>query len=250
MDRQVIAMACRISERDEQGGLGAQALGQRLGGRVIGTPGGARETSWEQDLAEGRGCLLEAAGQLDDAFEAGHVPVLLAGGCEIAISTLPLVLRRHPEAFVLWLDAHPDYHTPATTTSGFLGGMGLAGACGLWDTGHGDGVDPARVVMFGVRDVDGPERVLLETSGVGVVERPGQLADLLDGRQVFVHLDLDVLDPEVLPASFPAPGGLDHEALRRLLDLVAGAADVVGAEVTSAHADHVDAIAATLEPLL
>ena len=76
--------------------------------------------------------------------------------------------------------------------SGFLGGMCLAGACGLWDSGLGSGLDPAHVVMCGVRDVDAGERVLLDTRGVGLVESPAQLADLLDGRPVFVHLDLDV----------------------------------------------------------
>jgi arginase family enzyme len=230
---------------------GAEQLGLRLGARPIGSVGAPRSTPWEDDLREARGCLLEAGGQLDDAFEAGLVPILLAGTCSVAVSTLPVVARHHPDAFVLWLDAHGDFHTPETTVSHFLGGMCLAGACGLWDTGFGPGrVDPAQVVMFGVRDLEGPEQVLLETHGVGRIDRPGALADLLDARKVFVHLDLDVLDPDVMPADFPAAGGLDLDALERLLDLVAGAADVVGAEVTSAHPDHADALASALTPLL
>ena len=42
-----------------------------------------------------------------------------------------------------WLGAHGDFNTPETTASGFLGGMCLAGACGLWDTGFGAGLDPS-----------------------------------------------------------------------------------------------------------
>lgn len=248
--RHLVALLCRTSDRDADGMLGAAALGEALGARAIGSPGTPRQTLYTEDLAEARGCLLEAGGQLDDAFEAGKVPVLFAGTCSICVSTLPVVARHHPDALVLWLDAHADFNTPETSRSQFLGGMGLAGACGLWDTGFGAGLDPARVVMFGVRDVEGGERVLLERQGVGTVDRPGALADLLDARKVFIHLDLDILDPEVLPSGFPADGGLDFEQLRRLLDLVAGAADVIGAEVTGAHPDHAEALAGVLGPLL
>lgn len=248
--RRLVALLCRTSDRDPAGMSGAAALGEHLGARAIGSPGVARSTPYAEDLAEARGCLLEAGGQLDDAFEAGKIPVLLAGTCSICVTTLPIVMRHHPDALVLWLDAHADFNTPDTSPSQFLGGMGLAGACGLWDTGFGAGLDPARVVMFGVRDVDGGERVLLERHGVGTVDRPSALADLLDARKVFIHLDLDILDPDQLPSSFPAPGGLDFEQLRRLLDLVAGAADVIGVEVTGAHPDHAETLADVLAPLL
>lgn len=248
--RRVVALLCRTSDRDREGMRGAAALGERLGARTIGSPSDPRTTTHVEDLSDARGCLLEAGGQLDDAFAAGKVPILLAGCCAICVATLPVVVRHHPEAFVLWLDAHPDFHTPDSSGSSFLGGMALAGACGLWDTGFGAGLDPARVVMFGVREVDGGEQVLLARHGVGTVDKPGALADLLDAREVFIHLDLDILDPDVLPAGFPAPGGLELEQLHRLLDLVAGAADVVGVQVTSAHADHADALAEVLAPLL
>jgi arginase family enzyme len=249
--RHLVSLLCRTSDRDPHGMAGAQMLGERLGARAIGSVGEARHTAWEEDLRSARGCLLEAGGQLDDAFEAGLVPILLAGSCSVCVTTLPVVKRHHPDAWVLWLDAHADFLTPETTSSQFLGGMCLAGACGVWDTGFDGGtVDPARVVMFGVRDVEGPEQVLLETHGVGRVDRPGALSDLLDGQQLFIHLDLDVLDPEVLPAAFPVPGGLDLEHLHKLLDLVAGACDVVGAEVTSAHPDQAEALARVVAPLL
>ena len=90
--------------------------------------------------------------------------------------------------------------------------MGLAGACGVWETGFdGPCLDPSRVVMCGVRDVDAGEQVLLETHGVSRIERPSRLADALAGREVFVHLDLDVLDPSVVDGfPFPVPGGLQR----------------------------------------
>jgi arginase len=247
--RRAVAILCRTSDRSASGMNGAAALAEVLGARTIGSVGEPRKTVYGEDLTASRGCLLEAGGQIDDALEAGKVPVLLAGTCSICLTTLPVVARHHPDALVLWLDAHADFNTPDTSPSKFLGGMGLSGACGLWETGFDAGLEPARIVMFGVRDVDGGERVLLERHGVGMVQRPGPLADLLDSRKVFIHLDLDILDPEVMPCDFPAEGGIGFEQLRRLLDLVCGAAELVGIEITGAHPDFVDEIAEALEPV-
>lgn len=248
--RQVVALLCRTSDRHAAGMAGAAALAERLGARVIGSPSEPVDDGHADCLAASRGCLLEAGGQIDDALEAGKVPILLAGDCGISVATLPVLARHQPDAYVLWLDAHPDFNTPESSASDFLGGMCVAAACGLWDSGFGAGLDPSRVVMYGVRDVDGPEQVLLERSGVLLVERPGELADVLDGRKVFVHLDCDVLDPESVPSSWPVPGGPDLDQLSRLLDLVAGAADVVGAEITAANPEFAEAIATALAPLL
>ena len=246
MDRQITALLCRTSDRSAAGAAGTRELGELLHARLIGSPGEPRALSWEEDLRASHGCLLEAGGQVDDAFEAGRVPIVLAGECSVSVATLPVVVRHHPDVRVLWLDAHGDFNTPATTASGFLGGMCLAGACGLWDTGHGAGLDPARVIMHGVRDVDAGERVALDTSGVYRLGQPAQLA----GMTLFVHVDLDVLDPEHLPAAFPAPGGLSPEALNGLLTEVMQVATVVGAQIASAAPGRAGMIAGAIAPLL
>jgi arginase family enzyme len=229
----VTVLRCRTSDRTAAGARGAEALGRALDpdARLVGTPGRARAAGFEEDLRGSRGCILEAGGQVDDALAAGRFPLLTASDCSICLTTLAAVMRHAPAAYVLWLDAHGDFNTPQTTPSGFLGGMCLAAACGRWDAGFDAAVDPARVVMCGVRDLDAGERAELELAGVPV-ERPSRLADALRGRTVFVHLDLDVLDPDVLPAQFPAPQGLSDGGLRALLADVAGACDVIGIEVT------------------
>jgi arginase len=260
----VVGLLCRTSDRSPGHARGvaslAPVIAEQLGttARMIGTPGEPRRADWSEDLRESRGCLLEAGGQIDDALVAGRFPVLVAGDCSIAITTLPTVARHAPGALVLWLDAHGDYNTPDTTPSGFLGGMALAAACGRWDARLTDEqVDPTRVVMCGVRDLDGREQVLIETSGVRNV-RPSQLGDELDGQDVYVHLDLDVLDPSVLPAQFPAEGGLSDAGLRTLLGEVAGVATIVGVEITAfeapadapRRAELAETIATIVQPLL
>ena len=246
MDRQITALLCRTSDRSPDAAAGTRELGELLRARVVGSPGEPRTAGWEEDLRDSRGCLLEAGGQVDDALVAGRLPILLAGECSVSVTTLPVAVRHHPDVRVLWLDAHGDFNTPATTASGYLGGMCLAGACGLWDTGFGAGLDPARVIMHGVRDLDAAERVALDRCGVYRLEQPAQVV----GMTLYVHIDLDVLDPSVLPASFPAPGGLTPEALNGLLTDVMAAATVVGAEVTCAAPGHGGVVAGAIAPLL
>jgi arginase len=255
----VINLRCRTSDRTPGGGRGASILAERLaersGTRVrsIGSPGEPHVGDWADDLRDAHGCLLEAGGQVEDALAAGAFPVITSSDCSICVTTLPAVARQRPEAWVLWLDAHPDFNDPQTTQSGFLGGMCLAAACGAWDAGFDTArFDPARVVMCGIRDVDAGERVLVETHGVGLVERPSRLAELLAGRELFVHLDLDVLDPRVMPGlHWPVEGGFSDGGLRTLLAEVAEAADVIGVEITDFPAPALARRVATMvEPLL
>jgi arginase len=259
VERAVSALLCRTSDRIAATSAGARelavAVAQRLGvePRLIGSPGEPGDTRYDDDLRDARGCLLEAGGQVEDALASDRFPVLTSSDCSICITTLPAVARLRPEAVVLWLDAHPDFNDPDSTPSGFLGGMCLAAACGAWDAGLDVGtIDPARIVMCGIRDVDAGERVLVETHGVGLVERPSQLADVLSGREVFIHLDLDVLDPTVMPGlHWPAEGGLSDGGLRTLLAEVAESADVIGLQITDLPAPALARRVATIvEPVL
>jgi arginase family enzyme len=255
----VAVLRCRTSDRTPGGALGAEALGLALdpGARLVGTPGDARIANWDEDLRDSRGCILEAGGQVDDMLSAGAFPILTSSDCTICMTTFQSVMRHHPDARVLWLDAHGDFNSPATTPSGFLGGMCLAAACGVWDSGFEPSLDPARVLMCGVRDLDAGERVLVETAGIGNA-RPSEVANLLRGEAVYIHLDLDVLDPDVLPAQFAVPHGLSDTGLRTLLGELRRSANVVGLEVTAFEAPADDGerarrvalIAAILGPLL
>ena len=66
--------------------------------------------------------------------------------------------------------------------------------------------------------------------------RPSEVVRVLSGQRVYVHLDMDVLDPDVLPAQFAVPHGLSDTGLRTLLGDVARECDVVGVEVTAFEA--------------
>jgi arginase len=233
----VTALRCRTSDRTPGGARGAEALALALDpdARLVGSFGEPRIARFEDDLRGSHGCLLEAGGQVEDLLGAGAFPLLTSSDCSICMTTLQAVVRHAPDVHVLWLDAHGDFNTPDTTPSGFLGGMCLAAACGRWDAGFEPSIEPGRVLMCGVRDLDAGERVLVEAAGVGNA-RPSEVVGYLRGRRVYVHLDLDVLDPEVLPAQFAVPHGLSDTGLRTLLSDVAGECDVLGLEVTAFEA--------------
>ena len=83
MSVSLVGLLCRTSDRTPHAARGVEALapliGKRLGRepRLIGSPGDPRDGAWDADLAESRGCLLEAGGQVDDALAAGDTPLLL-----------------------------------------------------------------------------------------------------------------------------------------------------------------------------
>ena len=94
--------------------------------------------------------------------------------------------------------------------------------------------------------------------GASTVETLVAVKNALDGAPVFMHLDLDVIDPEHFPAAVPAPGGLHPDKLYDLLDSVVEDCELVGLEVTAFEAPEPEQerIAASetamhvLEPLL
>jgi arginase len=240
----LVALRCRTADRFAGAPRGVEILAPLLANalgvepRYIGTAGELAETSYEDDLRDSRGCLLEAGGQVDDAMGGGNTPLLLAADCSVSVTTLPAALRNRPEGRILWLDAHGDYNTPETSGSGYLGGMCLAAAAGEWDAGLGDPLPADRVVLAGIRDLDPGERELLERSpatviGASTVETLVAVKNALDGAPIFVHLDLDVLDPEDFPAAVPAPNGLHPDKLYDLMDSVLEDSELLGLEVTN-----------------
>ena len=267
----LVAMRCRTAERSPASAPGVEALaatiGRQIGAqpRLIGSAQAPSSASFEEDLIGSHGCLLEAGGQVEDALNANTLPLLVAGDASIALTTLPTLGRMRPDARVLWLDGHAAFHTPETTPSGYLGGMALAGACGLWQTGFDGHISGEQVVLCGVRELQEGEREGLSSAHVTVIgsslETLVFMQNALDGASVYVHLDVDVLDPATMPVSHAvkAPGGFDDGKLLDLLEALGESCEVIGIEVTGfeAHDDQpeqtalgAEVIAGVLDPLL
>jgi arginase len=188
--------------------------------------------------------ILEAcarvSGLVGAALDDGSVPLVLGGDHSVAMGTLAGLARHHgsPGA-VIWIDAHGDLNTPASSPSGNVHGMPLAAALGLaGDAFAGPlslpAVDARRTVLVGVRSLDPAEQALVREAGLRVftmseIDRIGierALQEALDrvSGSAFVHLslDLDVLDPEIAPGvGTPVRGGLTYREAHLALELAA-----------------------------
>ncbi len=143
---------------------------------------------------------------------AGKVPLVFANDCTSCLGMLKGLAARQP--IVIWYDAHGDFNTPATTPSGFLGGMPLAAAVGRGNQHWLRGLDmqpiaEADVFISDARNLDPEEAVMLRESEVTLFET---VADLdraaLPERPRYIHFDTDVVDCAEMPAmSYPEPGG-------------------------------------------
>ncbi len=177
------------------------------------------------------------------AASADAMPILLGGDHSMAAGTIAGLARRAAEAgqplFVLWLDAHADFHTLDSTESGNLHGVPLAYAAGQpgFQGCFPDlpaPVDPRAICLLGVRSVDPAERTALGQVGVTVYDmdaiRRHGIAPLLGafldrvaaaGGRLHVSLDVDGLDPSVAPAVGTAtPGGVTAEEAHQAMALL------------------------------
>jgi arginase len=181
--------------------------------------------------------------------------LVLGGDCSIFVGTA-LALRRTGRFGVLYIDAHSDCQTPEISGTGGIAGMPLAIATGRALPGlanlesRGPFIHDDDVVLLGVRDlfdVVGTDTKTIEATSIRVRDLAGiratgpgaaatrTLAELegagVDG--IWVHLDVDVLNPEVMPAvDSPDPGGLSPAELVELLRPLLASAAVRGMQVT------------------
>ncbi len=242
--------------------LTARALGERTGRplRIVGEPSAPRTDDWSESLPAAAGTLSAMRDAVSASLDAGHVPLMVASTCATSLASLPVAAAAQPDALVLWVDAHADFNTPQTTGSGYLGGMVLAAACGLWDSGHGAGVDPRNVVLLGARDIDDAEQDLVDEHGVRVLppaqSTPERLREIVGDRKVWVHIDWDVLEPGFVPAAYRVPEGLAPTRVEELLGAVP-VDSVAGVEIAEFESggdvpddDAVATIVRTVAPLV
>jgi arginase len=163
----------------------------------------------------------------------GRVPLVLGGDHSIAIGSLAGMARARGKGATLWIDAHGDLNTPATSPTGNVHGMPLAAALGV----AGDRFPDAsieRAALIGVRSLDPGERALVQELDVRVftmsdLDKHGvqrvldeALTFLASSRFVHVSLDLDAVDPQVAPGvGTPVRGGLSYREAHFVLELVA-----------------------------
>lgn len=188
--------------------------------------------------------LIRTSDALVAELEAADAPVIVVGGdCGVGVAPVGVAAEREERLAVVWFDAHPDLHTTGTTHSGAFGGMALSAVLG-------DGPDslslPAglitaeRVVLAGARDYDAEEEERATETGITTIDAadlaaPDALAaavEAIGATAVYIHVDLDVLDPAALTGvTAPVPFGLTVAELVAAIGAVRGAAPLAGATI-------------------
>ncbi len=178
-------------------------------------------------------------------LEKGGIPLVLGGDHSLAAgsvaATADFVRREQKPLGLIWVDAHGDMNTPATSGSGNVHGMPLAALLGAEPAelsrigGFAPKVTPDRTVLIGIRNLDDREKIRIRESGVHVftmkdidrngiaqvVERAIALAG--DGTAgLHVSFDMDVCDPTIAPGvGTPVKGGFEYREAHMLMEIVA-----------------------------
>jgi arginase len=172
------------------------------------------------------------------AIEENCKPIFLGGDHSISIGTIGGV-SHHSTVGVIWIDAHGDFNTPSTSSTGNVHGMALSVLTGqgmpeLVDIGRkGAKVKPGNVVLIGVRELDQNERENLKKSGITVytmreIDEEGMnviarkaLMRLNHLSRIHVSLDIDSLDPIAVPGvGTPVSGGLTYREAHLLMEVI------------------------------
>ena len=186
------------------------------------------------------------AKQVRGALERGRTPVVLGGDHSLAAGSIAGVAAHHRKQGrkigVIWVDAHGDINTPATTRSGNVHGMPLAALLGLEPAilagieGKFRKLEPDRVALVGIRDLDQGERDTLRSLGCRVftmteIDERGIAAVMRDAIRTasgpeagpfHVSFDLDGVDPDYAPGvGTPVQGGLTYREAHYAMELVA-----------------------------
>jgi len=187
-----------------------------------------------------RSCqLIQEA--VEQTLKAGRRPLLLGGECSLIAGSLAPALDRIPNLRLAFFDAHGDFNTPETSPSQYLGGMCFAHVCGLFNAGlpwrAARAFPTERALLIGGRELDPGEDANLRRAGVlrldpSVADAPERLKETIGGAPLWIHIDLDVVDPsENFAVSHPSPGGISFARLRLLIDQLAGSNAIRGIQV-------------------
>ncbi len=217
---------------------------------------GAGNLRYKRPILDTCRILMEAVGE---SLDGGKLPLIIGGDHSLAIGGIAGAALHRRKAGrkigLIWFDAHGDFNTPATTSSGNIHGMSLAVSVGLGDAdlvnlgGFAPKVNPRSAVLIGARDLDSDEKESIRAADVAVftmrdvdergmcevVEEALRIAsDGTDG--VYLSFDLDVIDPGHAPGTgTPVLGGLSYREAHLATEIMSDRADLVAVDLVEVN---------------
>ena len=193
------------------------------------------------------------------ALKAGQIPVVLGGDHALAAGSIAgaaaHLAERGERLGVVWVDAHGDLNTPATSSSGNVHGMPLAALLGNGDktmvgiAGQGAALKASDVALVGLRDLDQPERDhirkwslsaftmrALDERGVRAVMEEAIAVASRGSGGIWVSFDMDVIDPsEASGVGTAVPGGMTYREAHLAMELLADTGKLVGLDMVEVN---------------
>jgi arginase len=193
------------------------------------------------------------------ALEAGETPFGIGGDHSMGAGSVSGVSeffwRRDQKIGLIWLDAHSDINSPATSPSGNVHGMPVAALMGLWPSelqnlyGFCPKVAPENCVIVGVRDIDLTERENVRRAGIKVftmrdIDERGLRSVMEQALQLAGHgtagyhvsLDMDWIDPEDAPGvGTPVRGGATYREAHLAMEIISDYGRMVSFEVVEVN---------------
>lgn len=197
--------------------------------------------------------------QVYQTLSDGALPIVLGGDHSLAAGSVgasaDFAAAKGGELGLIWVDAHGDMNTPATTATGNVHGMPLAALVGQEPAelarigARSPKVKAKTTVLIGVRNLDAPEKDHIRETGVNVftmkdIDRHGIAAIMKRAlglasqgtTGVHVSFDLDVCDPSIAPGvGTPVKGGLDYREAQLVMEMVADSGRLVSLDLVEVN---------------
>ena len=202
---------------------------------------------------------VEVANRTRAALDAGQIPIVLGGDHALAAGSIAgaaaYLAAKGEQLGAIWVDAHGDLNTPASSSSGNVHGMPLAALLGYGDKAM-SGIAGARaalrgsdVALVGLRDLDGPERThikkwglsafsmrSLDERGIHKVMEEAIAVATRGTSGIWVSFDMDVIDPSEAPGVGTAvPGGMTYREAHLAMEMLADSGKLVGLDMVEVN---------------
>jgi arginase len=199
------------------------------------------------------------AEMVDTALGQNRLPLVLGGDHSVAIGTIAGLWRhyhrRGEKIGVVWIDAHADMNTPASSPSGNVHGMPLACCAGegprelthIFD--YAPKVEPDNIAIVGLRDVDRTEADHVRSTGVHpftmrAIDERGLRSVMTEAIEiaskgtagVHISFDMDSVDPDEAPGvGTPVRGGLTYREAHLAMEIINDSGRMIGMEVVEVN---------------
>jgi len=197
--------------------------------------------------------------KVEKVLEKGQFPLCIGGDHSMALGSIAGIssyCRKKKLRFgLIWIDAHADMNTDATSPSGNIHGMPLAASMGLGNEkltniyGFAPKVIPENCAIIGVRSIDGPEKInikkmnptiytMADIDKLGIHRIISRVLKQFKEKVDYIHVsfDLDSVDPSVAPGvGTPVPGGLSYRETHLLMESIAECGCISSLEVTEVN---------------